>query len=114
MMIKVKINAPANPTNGAIKMKRNILKTPFQITTFSPAEAIPLPTSPPMSAWLLDVGIANSHVMTFQIMAPTSVANKSGRVTCSTCTTPFPIIVATAVPNVKYPTKFAKPARNTA
>jgi len=30
------------------------------------------PITPPMSAWLLELGIPTRHVMRFQVMAPTS------------------------------------------
>src|ERR1035437_2820123 len=84
---------------------------------FGPAEAIAAPIRPPTRAWLLELGIARAHVIRFQAIAPKSAAARTvapfPRIMLS-WTTPEPIVVATAVPKTRAPTKLAVADRRSA
>src|SRR5450759_5428995 len=75
------------------------------------------PIRPPTRAWLLELGIARAHVIRFQAMAPKSAAARTVapflRIILS-WTTPEPIVVATAVPKTRAPTKLAVAERRIA
>ena len=64
------------------------------------------PSSPPISAWLLELGMPSRHVMRFQVIAPIRAAATTTRSVSVDSTRPAPIVLATAVP-VSAPTKFA-------
>ena len=105
----MRANAPTNPMIGEPTSGTSTLLT--RASTLIAPVPTPInvaPSSPPMRAWLLELGMPNRHVMRFQVMAPTSAeaitiwpAWPSG-----TATIPEPIVAATAVP-VSAPTKLA-------
>src|SRR5271157_3315854 len=75
-----------------------------------PADAHAAPIRPPISAWLLELGIDNRQVIRFQEIAPSKAAERTvdpfPRTSLSS-TIPLPIVPATAVPNTIAPTKLA-------
>ena len=86
-------------------------------TAFGPAEAQAAPIRPPIRAWLLELGIARAHVIRFQLIAPSSAAARTVAPlprTMLSWTIPLPIVLATAVPNTRAPTKLAEADRKIA
>ena len=75
-----------------------------------PAAAHAAPISPPIKAWLLELGIDNRHVIRFQTIAPMSAAIRTvdpfPRIRLS-WTILLPTVVATATPKTRAPTKLA-------
>ncbi len=65
---------------------------------------------PPIRAWLLELGIASAQVMRFQLIAPIKAAASTvepfPRIMLS-WTMPEPMVVATATPKTRAPTKLA-------
>ena len=72
--------------------------TPWTLIAPNPAATMVAPSSPPMSAWLDELGRPSHHVMRFQVMAPMSDAATIAWVVVSSFTRPAPIVLATAVP----------------
>ena len=67
------------------------------------------PSSPPISAWLDELGMPSRHVIRFQAIAPTSAAatiDLALRSPSGVVASPDAIVFATAVP-VRAPTKLA-------
>ena len=65
----------------------------------TPAATMVAPSSPPMSAWLLELGRPSHQVIRFQTIAPISAAATIGLASCvCSSTRPAPIVLATAVP----------------
>ena len=91
-------SASTRPIAGERKIAATVLPTPSQTTALNPALAMPAPSRPPISAWLLLEGMPSAQVMTFQAIAPTSAA----KITCAsiTCaeTIPVPTVCATCSP----------------
>ncbi len=69
---------------------------PPQFTTPQPEAAIAEPIIPPISAWLELEGSPMSHVMRFQVIAPTRPAMTISSVIASWSMMPFAIVAATA------------------
>src|SRR5438034_9977744 len=67
-----------------------------------------------MSAWEDDVGSPSHHVMRSHTIAPTSPARITVASTMARSTSPFPIVLATAVPNTKTAMKLNVAAQTTA
>src|SRR5512133_349998 len=67
-----------------------------------------------MRAWEELVGRPKYHVMRSHVIAPISPAKITAKVTTSILTRPDPMVLATAVPNVKAATKLKKAAQTTA
>src|SRR5436309_15815029 len=67
-----------------------------------------------MSAWEADVGSPSHHVMRSHTIAPTSPARITVAYTMARSTSPFPIVLATAVPNTKTAMKLNVAAQTTA
>ena len=62
--------------------------SPSHLTTSQPAAAMAEPRMPPISAWLELDGRPRYHVTRFQVIAPTSPARTTSRVTASGSTIP--------------------------
>ena len=93
--------------------RTTLLTTPSTCSVAGPPPAIDAPSSPPISAWLDELGMPSRQVIRFQTIAPTRAAMTTiwlgstpvpGLV--SGLTSPEAIVLATAVP-VSAPTKLA-------
>src|SRR6266576_175823 len=62
--------AIGEPTSGRI----TLLMTPSTLIAPAPTDATTAPSSPPIRAWLDELGMPNRHVTRFQTIAPTSAA----------------------------------------
>jgi hypothetical protein len=60
------------PEIGERKMKATVFTMPSSMSDENPIFATPAPMSPPISACDEDDGSPAHHVMTFQVLAPTS------------------------------------------
>ena len=77
---------------------RTLSRIPSRLSWSNPAPTIVAPSSPPMSAWLLELGRPSHHVRRFQTIAPRSAAATIACVVLASLTRPAPIVLATAVP----------------
>ena len=97
---------PATATSG----RRTLSRTPVDVDRVDARPAtITAPSSPPISAWLDELGMPSRHVSRFQTIAPTSAAatiDLALRRRPASSASPDAIVLATAVP-VSAPTKFA-------
>ena len=113
-MATINANAPTKPMIGELTSGiRTLLTTPSTWIAASPPPAIEAPISPPIRAWLDELGIPSRHVMRFQTMPPTRAAITTISLGLrpvpeygSGLTRPEAIVWATAVP-VNAPTKLA-------
>ena len=65
----------ANPRIGEVNIGiRTLLTIPFTFRALVPTPMIVAPSSPPISAWLLELGRPCCQVMRFQLIAPMSDA----------------------------------------
>ena len=71
-----------------------------------PAAANDAPSNPPISAWLLELGIPARQVIRFQTMAPMRAAATTSWLSVPSSIRPAPMVAATAVP-ISAPTKLA-------
>ena len=98
-----------SPSNGELSNGTRTLNAKLpHCTESSPAAATAEPMSPPISAWLLELGMARAQVMRFQAIAPTRAAVRTVAPlprTVLSWTMPDPIVPATAVPKTSAPTK---------
>ena len=105
----MKMNPIVSPRTGErTSGTRTLFTTPSTLIACAPSAIRTAPSSPPISAWLDELGMPRRHVIRFQTIAPTSAAatmiwpgGPSGVVA-----RPDEIVTATAVP-VSAPTKFA-------
>ena len=68
-------NAPTKPMIGELTSgMRTLLTTPSTWIAASPPPAIDAPSSPPISAWLDELGMPSRHVIRFQTMPPMRAA----------------------------------------
>src|SRR6266511_339938 len=67
-----------------------------------------------MSACEEEEGIPRYHVRMFQTIAPRRPPRTTSELTTETSISPFPIVLATAVPNEKAATKLKNAAQKTA
>ena len=77
---------------------RTLLTMPSMLRAPTPAATIVAPMSPPIRAWLLELGMPRRHVIRFQAIAPISAAPTTAWVVVDSSTMPAPIVLATAVP----------------
>ena len=115
----VRINAATIPITGEITINATTFSTPTGLIDSLPIAANPAPTSPPTSAWLLEVGSPKYHVIRSQIIAPTSAENIiitriSLLGASSIFNIPFPIVAAIAVEKKRGPMRFPTAAIPTA
>ena len=114
----MKPNPMSRPRIGEVISGNSTLPAKLpHCTAFGPAEAQAAPIRPPIRAWLLELGIARAHVIRFQAIAPSSAAARTMAPLLSTMlswTIPLPIVLATAVPNTRAPTKLADADRKIA
>ena len=84
---------------GEVTSGMSTLSTmPWTLSAPSPAATIVAPSSPPMSAWLDELGRPSHQVMRFHAIAPMSAAATIAWVVVASSTSPAPIVLATAVP----------------
>ena len=86
-----------------------LFQIPARLSWSAPAPTIVAPSSPPISAWLLELGRPSRHVMRFHTIAPISAAITMAWVVLSSLTRPAPMVFATAVP-AKAPMKLNEAA----
>ncbi len=114
----INVRPIAKPSTGELKSGTRTLNAKLpHWTAFAPAAAHAAPIRPPMRAWLLELGIARTHVIRFQAIAPRRAAISTVAPffrTMSSWTIPLPIVPATAVPNTSAPTKLAVAERRIA
>ena len=77
---------------------RTLFQIPGRLSWSNPAPTMVAPRSPPMSAWLLELGRPRRQVRRFQKIAPTNAAATIACVVLASLTSPAPIVLATAVP----------------
>ena len=77
---------------------RTLSRIPVRLSWSKPAPMIVAPRSPPISAWLLELGRPSHQVSRFQMIAPMSAAATIAWVVLASLTRPAPIVLATAVP----------------
>src|SRR5437867_4208687 len=82
--------------------------------TPKPARATAAPAYPPIKAWEELVGNPKYQVIRSQTMAPIRPAKMTAKVTAEMSIIPLPMVLATAVPNVKAATKLKNAAQITA
>ena len=107
-------NAPTKPMIGELTSgMRTLLTTPLTWMAAIPPPANEAPSSPPIRAWLDELGMPSRQVMRFQTIPPTSAAITTSSFglapvpgSGSGLTRPDAIVTATAVP-VRAPTKLA-------
>ena len=75
-----------------------LFQMPGRLSWSAPAPTIVAPSSPPISAWLLELGRPSHQVMRFQMIAPISAAATIACVVLASLTRPAPMVLATAVP----------------
>src|SRR5712692_7288659 len=80
----------------------------------TPTRATAAPAYPPMSACEEEEGIPTYQVMRFHVIAPIKPPRMTLELTTSMSINPFPIVLATAVPNVNAATKLKKAAQKKA
>src|SRR3546814_10150900 len=88
--------------------------TPSQTTAERPALARPAPSSPPMRAWLLLVGMPSTHVITFQLIAPISAPKMTVASMMLASPMPLPTVSATWRPKKRKAMKLKNAAQATA
>jgi hypothetical protein len=95
----------AKPKTGEVNIGMSTLLTiPFTFKASVPTAMIVAPSSPPISAWLLELGRPRCQVMRFHEIAPINAAATMACVVVCSSTRPLPMVVATAVP-AKAPMK---------
>ena len=77
---------------------RTLFQIPGRLSWSKPAPTMVAPRSPPMSAWLLELGRPSRQVRRFQTIAPSNAAATIACVVLASLTSPAPIVLATAVP----------------
>jgi hypothetical protein len=93
------VNASAKPSSGDVSIGISTLLTiPPRFSAPNPAPMIVAPSSPPIRAWLLELGSPRCQVMRFQAIAPIRAAATIAWVVVWSSTRPLPIVLATAVP----------------
>ena len=101
----ISTRANVKPMIGeATSGKMTLSRIPSRLSWSNPAPTIVAPRSPPMSAWLLELGRPSHQVRRFQTIAPRSAAATIACVVLASLTSPAPIVLATAVP-AKAPMK---------
>ena len=61
----------ARPRKGDVTSGNSTLPTtPSTLMTLSPAAAMDAPSRPPISEWLLELGMPSRHVSRFQMIPP--------------------------------------------
>ena len=102
------------PTSSPMRGDRNsavrIFNNPSTRIAENPAATTAAPSSPPSSAWDELDGIPRYHVTRFQITADIRAAITTVCVMASATSKELPMVVATATPNKKGPTKTAPAA----
>ncbi len=102
-------NAPARPMIGEpTRGTTTFVAIASTCTAEAPSAASVAPSSPPISAWLLELGSASRQVIRFQAIPPISAAAMTTWPWPPTgvVTMPLPMVAATSVP-VRAPRKFA-------
>src|SRR5450756_1357423 len=107
----MKSHPSAKPRSGEMKMKAITLIHPDQTIALKPARAMAAPAYAPTRAWEEEDGSPTRQVTTFQVIAPTRPARITNGSTTRMSIKPPPIVLATAVPNVKAATKLKKAAQ---
>jgi hypothetical protein len=95
-------------------MNTLVLITPDATIAPRPAFAVPAPTSPPTSAWLLLDGSPRNQVSKFQIIAPARAPKTTAGSTIAGSTIPLPTVSATWRPMNRKAMKLKKAAQATA
>jgi len=107
-MMIISSSPSAKPMIGELMSGTSTLsRTPGMFHEPGPAAAAAAPSRPPISAWLLELGMPSRHVNRFQKMAPISAAATTETPSTLVATIPAPTVLATAVPVSSAPTKFA-------
>ena len=92
-------NAMVKPMIGDVNSgTMTLFQMPGRLSWSAPAPTIVAPSSPPISAWLLELGRPSLQVMRFQMIAPISAAATIACVVLASLTRPAPMVFATAVP----------------
>src|ERR1700732_3574133 len=112
--IATSASASKNPTSGDSTIASNVLDRPVHTAAESPALSMPPPTTPPITAWELEDGIPNPHVIRFQTIAPTRAAKMTATSITLGSMIPVPMVCATCSPNTLKATKLKNAAQNTA
>src|SRR5581483_1244195 len=115
-------NPSTSPMIGATTINTSVFVHPFGRITLNQVlqpcritwRAIAAPASPPINACEDEVGSPHHHVSKSQTIAPTSAASTTYCVMMSSRTKPWPIVLATAVPNRNAATKLKNAAQMTA
>ena len=108
---------PTKPSRGENTRPRPIFTIPSATKTPHPAWAIPAPATPAIRLWLPLTGIPNRLAANTQqaaaVTPPPTATRPSPPVRIAGSTTPFPTVLATAVPEIA-PRKFMTAAITTA
>jgi hypothetical protein len=103
------------PISGDRTMKESVLTQAIPGTIARiPTRATAAPAYPPISACEDEEGIPKYHVIRFHTIAPTRPPKTTLESTMFTSIRPVPIVLATAVPNVKAAMKLKNAAQTTA
>src|SRR5919109_4353915 len=98
-MASITLPPPTNPKRLEKIRPMHTFCHPVQTRTEGPAEAKPAPAKPATRAWLSLVGIPHRAATLDQTMSPTIAPPTVVRVTALGSMIPFPMVVATAVPD---------------
>src|SRR5207244_11537290 len=102
------------PVPGAPTLKSRGAPLPARRFAEKPAFATAAPPYPPMRAWEDEVGRPPHQVIRSQQMAPSRPARITLASTTERSTSPFPMVLATAVPNTNTAMKLNAAAQTTA